>query len=138
MAKKMKLKSLCVALLVACIAGMAAAPGAEAQAGGGKRDPFVSPLSTRTTGPGASTCTTGKRCLVIGQMTLRGVVRAESGMIAVVENAAQRVYFLRENEPVFDGQVVRITGDSIIFRESVKDGRGQVTHRDVVKRIAAS
>jgi Tfp pilus assembly protein PilP len=135
MVKKTRLKGLGMGL---ALLGLAWIPAAgEAQTPAGKRDPFVSPLGARAAGP-ASTCTTGKRCLVIGQVTLKGVVRSESGMIAVVENAARRVYFLRENEPVFDGQVVRITGDSIVFRESVSDGRGKVTHRDVVKRLPSS
>src|SRR5450759_4285912 len=49
----------------------------------GRRDPFISPVVSHTGGSG---CSTGKKCLEIGAINLRGVVRAESGFIAVVSN----------------------------------------------------
>jgi hypothetical protein len=101
-----------------------------------KRDPFVSPIVTGT-GAARSTCTTGKRCLVPDQVILRGVVRASGGMIAVVTNASNKAYFLRENDPIFNGHVLRITGDSVIFRENVTDRLGRISTRDVTKRVNA-
>lgn len=101
-----------------------------------KRDPFVSPVVARGAGPGTG-CATGKRCLVIDQVTLRGVVKSASGMIAVVVNPANKAYFLRENDPVFNGYVVKITGDSVIFKENVMDNLGRTTTREVVKKVSA-
>ena len=57
------------------------------------------------------------------------MVRADTGMIAVVVNAFNKAYFLRENDPVFNGYVVKITGDSIIFKETIQDKTGQVVRR---------
>jgi len=103
----------------------------------GKRDPFMSPVvRTSGGGPGA-VCATGKRCLVIGEVVLKGVVKTQSGMIAVVSNQANRTYFLRDNDPVFNGMVLRITGDSVVFRENVVDNLGRETTREVVKRVSA-
>jgi Tfp pilus assembly protein PilP len=67
---------------------------------------------------------------------LKGVVKGPDGMLAVVENQQRRSYFLRENDPVFNGQVVRITADSIVFREKVLDKLGHEQTREVVKRIS--
>ena len=102
----------------------------------GKRDPFVSLAVVRAQQVGA-TCGTGKRCLVIDQVDLRGVVKTPNGMIAMVENPAKKAYFLRENDPVFNGYVVKITGDSVIFKETSVDNQGRTQTRDVVKRISA-
>ena len=103
---------------------------------GGKRDPFISPI-VKAMGTGSG-CTTGKRCLVIDQIKLKGIVDAPSGMIAVVENAADRTYFLRENDPLFNGMVTHITRDSVVFRENIMDSAGRSTGtRDVVKRVTA-
>ena len=77
----------------------------------------------------------GKRCLAIDQISLKGVVKAEAGMIAVVVNAMDKAYFLRENDPVFNGYVVKITGDSIIFRETIQDRLGKSFTREVTKKI---
>jgi Tfp pilus assembly protein PilP len=99
----------------------------------GRRDPFVSPVVNRSMiGSG---CSMGKRCLAIDQISLKGVVKAEAGMIAVVVNAMDKAYFLRENDPVFNGYVVRITGDSIIFKETLQDRLGKSFTREVTKKI---
>jgi hypothetical protein len=99
----------------------------------GRRDPFLSPVVNRSMiGSG---CSMGKKCLAIGQISLKGVVKAEAGMIAVVVNAMDKAYFLRENDPVFNGYVVKITGDSIIFKETVQDKLGKSFTREVTKKI---
>jgi len=97
----------------------------------GKRDPFFSPVVQQ----GGSGCTTGKKCLEIGNINLRGVVKSDNGFIAVVTNNLNKAYFLRENDPVFNGYVVRITGDSVVFQETVQDKLGKPVTREVVKRI---
>jgi hypothetical protein len=98
----------------------------------GRRDPFISPVVSHAGGSG---CSTGKKCLEIGAINLRGVVHAESGFIAVVSNSLNKAYFLRENDPVFNGYVVKITGDSIVFQETVQDRLGKTFTREVVKKI---
>ncbi len=98
----------------------------------GKRDPFLSPVVAHTNGSG---CSTGKKCLDIGQISLRGVVKAENGMVAVVTNSMNKAYFLHENDPVFNGYVIKITGDSIVFKETFQDHMGKPASREVVKKI---
>jgi hypothetical protein len=97
----------------------------------GKRDPFFSPVVQQN----GSGCSTGKKCLEIGNINLRGVVKSDSGFIAVVTNNLNKAYFLRENDPVFNGYVVKITGDSVVFQETVEDKLGKPFTREVVKRI---
>jgi len=103
----------------------------------GKRDPFVSPIVAMPGPHGGAVCSTGKRCLAIGEMQLQGIVKTPSGMIAVVENQAKRTYFLHENDAVFNGTVVKITGDSVVFRENTTDNLGKASSREVVKRVTA-
>src|SRR5271166_2956231 len=99
----------------------------------GKRDPFISPVVSRSIS--GSGCSSGKRCLAIDQIALTGVVKSDTGMIAVVVNALNKAYFLRENDPVFNGYVVKITGDSIVFKETIQDKLGKSFEREVTKRI---
>jgi len=99
----------------------------------GRRDPFVSPVVTLSaTGSG---CSSGKRCLAIDQVALKGVVKSDTGMIAVVVNSMDKAYFLHENDPVFNGYVLKITGDSIVFKETLHDKLGKPLTRDVTKTI---
>lgn len=97
----------------------------------GKRDPFFSPVVQQH----GSGCATGKKCLEIGTINLRGVVKSDTGFIAVVTNNLNKAYFLRENDPVFNGFVVKITGDSVTFQETIQDKLGKAFTREVVKRI---
>ncbi|HVP42098.1 MAG TPA: hypothetical protein VMS96_01625 [Terriglobales bacterium] len=110
---------------------------AAAKAPAGKRDPFVNPVVRAAGGPGGPMCATGKRCLMVNEMVLHGIVKTTSGMIAVVSNQANRTYFLKENDSVFNGSVVKITADSVIFRETAVDNMGRETSREVVKRVSA-
>ena len=99
----------------------------------GSRDPFFSPVVQQH----GSGCATGKKCLEIGAINVRGVVKSDTGFIAVVTNNLNKAYFLRENDPVFNGYVVKITGDSVVFQETIQDKLGKSFTREVVKRILA-
>ena len=101
-------------------------------AANGRRDPFISPVVSHAGGP---SCTSGKKCLEIGTVNLRGIVHGQSGFIAVVSNGLNKAYFLRENDPVFNGYVMKITGDSIVFQETLQDRLGKSFTREVVKKI---
>jgi Tfp pilus assembly protein PilP len=101
---------------------------------GGRRDPFLSPVVSHAMG--GSGCSTGKRCLAVDQIALTGIVKSDAGMIAVVINAMNKAYFLRENDPVFNGYVVKITGDSIVFKETMQDKLGKSFTREVTKKIS--
>ncbi|HTU41820.1 MAG TPA: AMIN domain-containing protein [Candidatus Aquilonibacter sp.] len=100
----------------------------------GKRDPFFSPVVQQATGSG---CSTGKKCLEIGQINVRGIVKSEAGFIAVVTNSMNKAYFLHENDPVFNGYVLRITGDSVVFQETYQDNLGKSVTREVTKTVVA-
>lgn len=108
-------------------------PGTQAPR---KRDPFVNPVTAVREGM-AGACSGGKRCLVIQEIVLRGVVKSVNGMIAVVENSAQRTYFLRTNDPIYNGFVKSITPDSVVFREHYIDNFGRDAERDIVKTVNA-
>jgi Tfp pilus assembly protein PilP len=99
----------------------------------GKRDPFFSPIVQQSNN--GSGCSTGKKCLEIGQINVRGVVKSDGGFIAVVTNSLNKAYFLHESDPVFNGYVLKITGDSVVFQENVQDKFGKPLTREVVKRI---
>jgi Tfp pilus assembly protein PilP len=106
---------------------------ASSVAASGRRDPFVSPVVSNAAT--SSSCSNGKKCLEIGTINLKGVIKSENGFIAVVSNSLNKAYFLRENDPVFNGYVVRITDDSIVFQETLQDRLGKTFTREIVKKI---
>jgi len=117
-------------------AAAAPAQGTGAQATSRRRDPFINPITAVREGL-STACQGGKRCLEVTEIILRGIVRAPTGMIAVVENAAQRTYFLRENDPIYNGFVQKITPDTVVFKEHFIDSLGRDNQREIVKTVNA-
>lgn len=123
-------------------ADQAAAPGG-ANSGGGekteavanKRDPFVALISDKKEGGGPEHLPPGKAGLVIALVRVDGTVQAPSGMIAVVSNPEQKVYFIREGDRLYDGDVEKIGLDGVTFKENSKDAFGHEVERMVTKRI---
>ena len=73
--------------------------------------------------------------LMVSTLRVDGIVSSPSGMIAVVSNPQQRVYFIREGANLYDGTVEKITLETITFRERGKDPFGKQVDRQVVKRL---
>lgn len=105
-----------------------------------RRDPFEPLVSAQRPGGRAmpDRLPPGKAGLVISTLRIDGIVRAPSGMIVVVSNPQQRVYFLREGDRLYDGSVEQITMDAVTFRESSKDPFGKPIERQVIKRLYPS
>lgn len=114
----------------------AAAPEEKKIEAEGKRDPFVPLLSTVK--EAGMHLPPGKAGLVIATVHVDGAVRAPGGMLAVVSNPEQRVYFIREGDRLYDGDVEKIGMDGVTFRENTKDAFGKPVERVVTKRIYAS
>lgn len=101
-----------------------------------RRDPFMSIIRTDAAGT-KNPCVSGKKCLAVNEIVLRGIVRSQGSVIAVVENPEKKTYFLRENDPVLNGEVVKITADSVVFRERSTDRAGRVNTKEITKKIDA-
>jgi len=122
-----------------------AAPGGEAAPGGdkgeavaNKRDPFVALISEKKEGGGPDHLPPGKAGLVIASVRVDGTVQSPGGMIAVVSNPEQHVYFVREGDRLYDGDVEKIGLDGVTFKENSKDAFGKPVERMVTKRIYPS
>jgi hypothetical protein len=102
----------------------------------GKRDPFY-PLVNGNK-PSGPPLPPGKAGLVVATVHVDGTVSSPNGMLAVVSNPDQRVYFLREGDRLYDGDVEKIGLDGVTFKENSKDAFGKQVERTVTKRIYPS
>jgi hypothetical protein len=121
--------------------GASAAPGAPADdkaATAGKRDPFMPLISEKKDAGGMEHLPPGKAGLVIASVRVDGTVKSPSGMIAVVSNPEQKVYFVREGDRLYDGDVEKIGLDGVTFKENSKDAFGKAVEHMVTKRIYPS
>jgi hypothetical protein len=119
--------------------GAAANSQAEKSAVAGlRRDPFLPLINDKKEASNAEHLPPGKAGLVITTVRVDGAVHSEEGMIAVLSNADQRTYFVREGDQLYDGQVEKIGLDGVTFRQNSKDAFGKPVERVVTKRIYAS
>jgi hypothetical protein len=102
-----------------------------------RRDPFE-PL-VNVAQPGSVThLPPGKAGLVIATVRVDGTVKSPNGMIAVVSNPDERVYFVHEGDRLYDGDVQKISLEGVTFKENSKDAFGKPVERLVTKRIYPS
>jgi hypothetical protein len=116
---------------------MAQAAPPAAAAPGARRDPFR-PLVVKGKGDEIpARLPPGKAGLVVGQLTVQGIVRGLDGRwIAVVDNKTKRAYFLYAGDELYNGSVSRITENSVVFAEKFTDPTGKQSSREVVKQLA--
>lgn len=98
------------------------------------RDPFAALVRTGDSG-GHLNLPPGIAGLQVATLRLQGLVRGPEGMIAVVANPQDRVYFLHDGDHIFDGIVEKIDMDKITFQQENKDAFGRPVQREVVKRL---
>lgn len=101
----------------------------------GRRDPFRSLIGpARTTGVGERP--PGTPGFLVDEIDLAGVVRTKQTLVAMIAGPDNKGYLLRVGDRVFDGEVVRITQESIVFRQEVNDPTRIERFREVVKELS--
>jgi len=112
---------------------------AEEKASVSRRDPFDTLLTKARAGNATpENLPPGKAGLIVDTLRIDGIVHSPNGMIAIVSNSQQRVYFLREGDKLYDGSVEKIALDAISFHEVGKDAFGKPLERVVTKRLYQS
>jgi hypothetical protein len=104
-----------------------------------RRDPFDTLLTkARSDNAPPENLPPGKAGLIVETLRINGIVHSANGMIAIVSNSQQRVYFLREGDKLYDGSVDKIELEGISFKEIGKDAFGKPLERVVMKRLYPS
>lgn len=105
-----------------------------------RRDPFAPLVYLARAGSGGPEehLPPGKAGLVVSTVRVDGALKSPNGMIAVVSNPQQRVYFVREGDHLYDGYVEKISLEGVTFKENSKDAFGKAVERLVTKRIYPS
>ncbi|HKB78975.1 MAG TPA: hypothetical protein VKH35_04600 [Thermoanaerobaculia bacterium] len=101
----------------------------------GRRDPFRSLI-----GP-APKLQPGQRPpgppgFLIDEIKLQGIIRTkQQGLIAMVNGPDNKGYLIKVGDKVLDGEVIRITNSSVVFRQEVNDPTRIEHFREVVKDL---
>ena len=101
----------------------------------GRRDPFRSLIGpTPKLEPGQRP--PGTAGFLIDEMKLQGVFKTRAGLTAMINGPDNKGYLLRVGDKVLDGEVIRITPSSVVFRQEVNDPTRIERYREVVKDLA--
>lgn len=99
------------------------------------RDPFAALVRASDPGDSHSNLPPGIAGLQVATVRLEGMVKTSDGIVAVVANPQDSVYFLHDGDHIYDGVVEKIDIDDITFRQESKDAFGRTVDRDVAKRL---
>jgi Tfp pilus assembly protein PilP len=103
----------------------------------GRRDPFQSLI-----GP-APKLQPGQRPpgppgFLIDEIKIQGVVKTrQQGLVAMVNGPDNKGYLIKVGDKVLDGEVIRITPGSIVFRQEVNDPTRIERFKEVVKELSS-
>jgi hypothetical protein len=101
---------------------------------GNRRDPFKSLLQGTENAAIRGPRPEGIPGLLIDEIDLLGIWRTPRGYVAQVK-ASNKSYLLREGDQLFDGDVVNIHKDEIVFKQQVQDPTALKPFREVVKSL---
>jgi hypothetical protein len=103
---------------------------------GDRRDPFRSLLVTGDPRTERGPRPEGVPGLLIDELRLSGIYRTAQGWVAQVQAAAnEKGYLIKEGDQLYDGDVVSVTRDEVIFRQIVRDPAALKPFQEVTKRL---
>jgi len=106
---------------------------------GNRRDPFKSLLASPDRPEFRGPRPEGVPGLLIDEIDLTGVFRTSKGWVAQVVAANQKKsYLLRVGDQVYDGDVVSINKNEVVFKQIVQDPTALKPFREVVKSLNPS
>jgi Tfp pilus assembly protein PilP len=138
------------ALVVAALAGAetttvsaqkAAPPSTPAPArsytydASGRRDPFINLDRASDPKGSARDKLAGLAGLAINEATVKGVVKSQGRLVAMVQAPDNKTYIVRPNDRLLDGAVRAVTPEAVVFVQQVNDPLSLVKQREIRKPL---
>ncbi len=101
----------------------------------GRRDPFISLIGRGNDPNPTGVRPPGLQGLLIGEVTVKGVLRDRSGFFALLHAPDKKTYTVRVGDKLLDGTVKSINQDRVIFSQDVNDPLSLVKQREVPKTV---
>lgn len=101
-----------------------------------RRDPFKS-LLAGTELPGEKRVRPpGIPGLLIDELNITGIFRTPAGFVVQVQSAEkEKSYLLKQGDQLFDGDVVSISSNQVVFKQIIQDPTALKPFREVVKTL---
>jgi hypothetical protein len=103
----------------------------------GRRDPFRSLLVRQGKGsPGQRP--PGIPGIAIDDVVLQGLWKTRAGYVAQIRGTDNKSHLLRAGDQLFDGEVLRIGPNEVVFRQNLNDPQSVKPFRDLTKQLNAT
>lgn len=103
---------------------------------GDRRDPFKSLLVVTQHPANQGPRPEGIPGLLIDEVVVSGIFKTSRGFIAQVQAAdRQKSYLIKVGDQLFDGDVVSINSNEVVFKQNVQDPTALKPFREVVKTL---
>lgn len=104
---------------------------------GSRRDPFRSLLEAKNKTERKGALPEGIPGLLIEEIDLTGIFRTSRGFVAqVLASNKEKSYLIREGDQLYDGDVVSITQQEVVFKQIVSDPTVIKPFREVIKKLS--
>ncbi len=103
----------------------------------GRRDPFRSLDVSETVQVSAAPAVRppGLKGQLVSEINLAGIVKSKNQYMAMATGYRGKTYFLQPNDELYDGKVIEIKSDAVIFSQTLTDGQGRKLSQRVVKKL---
>ena len=102
----------------------------------GRRDPFVSLLQRTQIRRDQQPRPPGVPGLLIDEIDVKGIFALNGRMFAQVQTAdKEKSYLIQEGDQLYDGEVVSIANNEVVFKQVVNDPSVIKPFREVVKKL---
>ncbi|MEO7794369.1 MAG: hypothetical protein ABIV06_06295 [Thermoanaerobaculia bacterium] len=104
---------------------------------GSRRDPFRSLLAAKNKAERKGALPEGIPGLLIEEIDLTGIFKTSRGFVAqVLASNKEKSYLIREGDQLYDGDVVSITQQEVVFKQIVSDPTVIKPFREVIKKLS--
>lgn len=104
---------------------------------GSRRDPFRSLIAAKNKAERRGALPEGIPGLLIEELDLTGIFRTSRGFVAqVLASNKEKSYLIREGDQLYDGDVVSITQQEVVFKQIVSDPTVIKPFREVIKKLS--
>jgi type IV pilus assembly protein PilP len=104
----------------------------------GRRDPFISLLGRGSDPMGTGVRPNGVPGLLINEVSVKGIVRNNSGFVALIQGPDNKTYVVKAGDRLMDGTVKSIVQDAVVFSQDVNDPLSLVKQKEIRKTLRSA
>lgn len=102
----------------------------------GRRDPFRSLLESKAEDEEVAKRPPGLAGTMIEELKVQGIVETAGGVVAFAQGRDNLSYLLRPGTKLYNGEVMDVQDQKVIFRQYVTDPKALKPYREVVRDLS--